>query len=167
MPLSPAAERFAWALGVIEGSAQERATTQQVFRAVFAEAERAGFDTTGPIWQAVNEMRSQAVARRNAYEAFQRAEPDATFTWQLAALDVNARDPETRALFPEYLTRFDMEYETPAGETVVQTKTMRNTWAPGMTVQDVLGEVNEAAEGLALEYGVELISVTNIRPVAI
>lgn len=167
MPLSPDAEPFAWAWGSIVGQVANRASTSQVFGAVYQAAENAGFDTGPGLWQAVNEMRSLAATMRNGAEAFQAAEPDSTFTWQLSPLDINARDPETRALFPEYLVRFDMEYMTEEGEILVGVKTMRGDWAPGMTVQDVLGEVNEAAEGLANEYGVELISVANLRPVAI
>lgn len=167
MPLSPESERFAWAWGSIVGQVAERASTAQVFAAVNQAAEDAGFDTGPGLWQAVNEMRSMAAVMRNGAEAFQAANPDATFTWQLAPLDINARDPETRALFPEYLVRFDMTYLDDQGEEVTSTKTMRGDWAPGMTVQDVLGEVNEAAEGLAMEYGVELISVDNLRPVSI
>lgn len=167
MPLSEESEPYAWMWGVVQRAVNERLTTQQLWNDLYSAWESDPNDIPRPSWGAVNELRSLAATIRNGAEAFQRADPDAAFTWQMAPLDINARDPETRALFPEYLTRFDMTYLTDTGEEVTSTKTMRGTWAPGMTVEDVIGETNEAAEGLALEYGIELISVDNIRPVAI
>lgn len=167
MPTSPEAHSYAYAWGVIQSAVEERANTATIFGAVQAEAESLGMDTPPGMWKAVNELRSLAVQMRNAGEAFNRASPDTLFTYQLAPPDINARAIEDRALFPEYLARFDLEATGPDGETVIRTLTMRDVWAPGITVGDVAEAVTEAAIGMSQRYGLEFGSVSNIRPVSI
>jgi hypothetical protein len=167
MPLSPEAQGYSWAWGAIQSAVAERASTAQVFAAVQAEAERAGYDTPPGMFAAVNELRGLSVAERRGAETFQRSAPEAAFDMSMAAPDINARGDADRSLFPEYLARFDMTYITATGEQVTSTYTMRDTWAPNMTVQDVQDAVMESAAGLSNDYGVELVDVGNIRPVTI
>jgi hypothetical protein len=167
MPISPEARSYAYAWGVIQAAVEGRANTASIFQAVRDEAESLGMDTPAGMWQAVNELRSIAVQMRNAGEAFNRASPDTTFSYQLAPLDVNARAPDDRALFPEYVARFDLQATGPNGEAITRTLTMRDSWAPGITVGDVTDAVTEAAIGMSQRYGLEFGSVGNIRPVSV
>lgn len=167
MPLSPEAERYAFAWGVIQQAVEERANTATIFANIQSFAEEYAYDTPRGMFQAVNELRSLAVQQRTGAERFQAVAPDTLFTAQHAPLEINARSAADRALFPEYLARFDMTAQDATGNITTITRTMRDVWSPGMTTGDVTQAVLESAAGLASRYGVDLISVGNVRPVSI
>lgn len=167
MALSPEGESVSWAWGAISGAVNSgNRSTEDIWAAVRTEAERLGVDLSGA-FAGVNELRSLAVQQRNAGVAFSRTDPAAEFTRALAPWDINARAPGDANLLPEYLVRFDMTHVNPAGEEETFTRTVRDSWRPDMTVGDVSDAVFEAAAGLANDYGVQLVGVSNLRPVSI
>jgi hypothetical protein len=160
--------------GVIESAATARASTAGLWAELRPRLGEAGLLTEGGAntlgrtgWQIVNEIRSRAVARRNGYQRFQRADPNQLFDNTMAAPEENLRPAAQRAIFPEYLARFDIQFVNNDGDLEVKTVSLRKDWVPGMTVQDVMDDVGAAAEGLALEYGQTLVGVSNVRPVTI
>lgn len=167
MALSEAAARYAYAWGALQNAVANRASTADIFATVRQVAEDLGMDTPPGMWAAVNELRSLAVAERNAGEAFQRTDPAERLTAALAPPDINARNIEDRNIFPEYLVRFDMTHTDTEGNAVTITRSFRDTWTPGLTVGEVTGLVTEAATGLANEYGIDLAGVDNLRVVSV
>jgi hypothetical protein len=167
MALSDIAGKYAYAWGTIQAQSSQRASTAEVFAAVKQIAEDLGMDTPPGMFRAVNEMRSLAVQMRNAGQAFNRASPEARLTASLAPPDINARALADRNIFPEYLARFEMTHRTAEGELVTITRSMRDTWQPGLTVGDVTSTVAEVALGLANDYGIDLQSTSIIGIVAV
>ena len=153
--------------GVIEAGVQVRAPTGELWAELRPRLAEAGLDVGRRGWQIVNELRSGATARRGGYERFQAATPEQLFDYTMAAPDLNVRDPQSRALMPQYLARFDLTYLDQNGEQVTKTVSRLDIWQQGMTVQDVLDAVAEAAEGLGLEYGQSVVGFSNVRPVMI
>lgn len=161
--------------GLIERSVMEgRGDNQTVWNRIKPSLEEAGLLTergnnvlgrTGV--DIVNQIRSRAVARRNGYRQFQRAAPEQIFLNTMAAPEENMRPAAERAILPEALARFDIAFINPAGDEESKTVSVRFPWSPGMTVGDVHDVVAEAAEGLALEYGQQLLGYANVRPVMI
>jgi hypothetical protein len=167
MPLTPQASAYAQYWGVIQASVSEHLPTQEVFRAVQQYAEDMGLDLPKGMFQGINQLRSLAVAQRNAADNWGNLSPGDTFTRAMAPWDINARDLTEANQFPEYLVRFDMTSVDEFGNLTTITRTMRDTWRPDMTVGDVIRSVQESAEGLALDYGITLSGIGNIRPVSI
>lgn len=167
MAVSETAGKYAYAWGTIQSQAAQRATTAEVFQAVQQLAEDLGMDTPPGMFAAINELRSLAVQMRNAGEAFGRASPESRLTAALAPPDINARSQADRNIFPEYVARFDMTHRTAEGELVTITRSMRDTWQPGLTIGQVTSTVNEVALGLANSYGIDLQSTSNIQVVTV
>lgn len=165
--LSKAASDYLYAWGTIQRAVSERAGTAAVFAAVHEVADELGMDKPPGLWRAVNELRSVAAQIRNGGEAFARASNESPFLPSMAAEDINARNLEDQALFPEYLVRFSMTHELPTGEVETIWRTTRQTWTPDLTVGEVRDKVSEAAEGLANEYGITLVSWGDLVPVTI
>jgi hypothetical protein len=160
--------------GIVESGAMVRANSQQMWTEIRGALIDAGFvdahgnATIGAVGRdlAVS-MWSQAVARRGGYERLAKAKPSDLFATAHAAPEANVRPPDIRAVFPEYLVRFDLTYLNPAGENETRTVTLRDTWRPGMTIGDVIANVGAAAEGLGLDYGQGLVGFDNLRPVTV
>lgn len=167
MPLGPEAQKYAWLWGPISAGAAVRASTKEIWDQVKAFAAQNDLTLETGIGRAVNELRSLAVAQRRGAETFNKAAADQLFTRAMAAPEINARSQVAQSLTPEYLVRFDLTYMDPSGQQVTRTVSMRDTWYPDMTVQDVHDAVAEAAEGLALDYGNGLVGFGNLRPVSI
>lgn len=158
----------------MEAATAVRASTGELWAELRPRLAEAGLLTEGGQntlgrrgWEIVNELRSSAVARRTGYERFQRAPQEQVFTADMAAPDLSIRSPGARFAQPEYLARFDMTYITPSGDSETRTVSVRQIWRDGMTVSDVWDDVQEAAEGLSLEYGQALAGISNIRPVMV
>lgn len=193
MPISTESAPFLGLWGVIQASAEERATTAELWaelRPAMAEQELASGTAA---WQAVNEMRSVAVAQRNGWERFTRAalgrdwrtarlDPsrwadlhpgaaDSVFTSDHAAPEINMRPVESREISPEYLVRYQAHFVDLEGAERSAWLTMRDTWPPGLTVAEVVDAVHAAAEAEISEpdgsLQGELIGVTQLRPVMI
>lgn len=167
MALSQGSQRHAWLYGVIQAGAAVRASTAEIWSEIRGFAADQGMQLGAGVLQAVNEMRSIATAQRRSAETFNKASADQLFTRAMAAPEINARSQVQQSLTPEYLVRFDLTYMDPAGQQVTRTVSMRDTWYPDMTVQDVHDAVAEAAEGLALDYGNGLVGFGNLRPVSV
>lgn len=167
MALSPGSQKFAWLYGVVQAGASVRASTAEIWAEIRGFAADQGQTLSRGVLQAVNEMRSIATAQRVSSERFARADPTELFSRAMAAPEINARSQVSQQLQPEYLVRFDLTYTDPAGQMVTRTVSMRDTWYPDMTVQDVHDAVAEAAEGLALDYGSGLAGYGNLRPVSV
>lgn len=153
--------------GIIEGGAQVRASTAELWTEIRGAASEAGVAIGQSGFELVNRMRGEAAARRVGYERFNRAPAGAEFTMAMAAPEANIRPEAARAIQPEYLVRFDLTYLDPLGNETTRTVSLRDVWRPGMTVGDVIDAVGEAAEGLSNEYGQGLVGFSNIRPVTI
>lgn len=175
MPLSESAEPFAWMFSTIQGSAFARASTAEMWEAIRGFAEDNNYVLGPGAWAAVNEMRSIAAGQRNGMEWFARATDEELLDPNRLGSSINARDPSVANLLPEYVATFNMSFTDPdTGVQIPITRTMRDTWAPGMTVGDVRQAVSEAAEGLlgtesipaALRDG-GYVGVSAINPVAI
>lgn len=165
--LSPEAEAFGWAAGVINAGAQARASTADIWAAVRGEAERLGITDLSGGFVAVNEYRSIYAGQRNAATAFGGASDAELFTRAYAPEDINARNLADQALFPEYMVRFDMQVIDQDGNPTIRTVTMKDTWLPDMTVGDVRQAVLESAAGLANDYGITLTGVSLLQPVSV
>lgn len=155
------------AAGKIESAATVRAGAGEFWAEIGAALREADLWVPGRMKAIIGPMWSEAIARRQGYEAFQRASPETVFGPRLAAPDINVRGAEVRAVQPEYLARFDLQFTDPAGEVVTKTVSMRDVWRPGMTVGDIYEAVREAAEGLSMDYGQGLVGFSNVRPVII
>jgi hypothetical protein len=153
--------------GIIEAGAAVRASTSQLWAEIQGAAREAGLPIGQAGFRIVTELRSAAAARRNGYEAFQKAGPDAIFAQSMRAPEANIRAQAIREVQPEYLVRFDLTYTTLGGETETRTVSLRDVLRPGMTVGDVYDAVAEGAEGLARDYGQGLVGTANVRPVTI
>jgi len=165
--VSDAAKGLLGAWGVIQRAVSDRASTAQIFADVRDFYASRGQAAPGGLWQGVNELRSIAVGHRNGAELFQRSSSETLFSAQMARPEINQREAGLQALFPEYLARFQMTFTGPDGEMQTATYSMRDSWRPGMTVGDVTDAVWESAAGMAARYGVELVDVDGIAPVAI
>lgn len=167
MPRSPESRFRGAVAGLIESGVAVRASTAELWANIRAELTDKGVESIPNAWQVVNELRSEAAARRTGYERFQRAPMEAEFTRAFAAADPNVRAEADFALLPRYLARFDLTFIGPDGEQTTKTVSARDYWFPGMTVGDVHDMVADAAEGLTNKYGGELVAWGNIRPVRI
>lgn len=76
--LSPGAQRLLAFLPDIQSAVGEHATTQQFWQAIQDAAASSGFDISGVNAIDAGQLRSFAVANRNAMEAFNRAATDAS-----------------------------------------------------------------------------------------
>lgn len=155
------------AAGKIESAAAVRAKPAEFWAEIRGALTEAGLWQPGAMQRVIGPMWSAAIARRTAYEQFNKAAPNTPFTSNLAAPDMNMRPADIRNLHPEFLVRFDLTFIDPTGEQVTKTVAVRDDWRPGMTVGDVYSAVADAAEGLGMDYGQGVVSYGNLRPVVI
>lgn len=153
--------------GIIEAGTAVRASTSELWAEIRGAASEAGLSIGQAGFSLVTQLRSEAAARRNGYEAFQASALEARFSQAMRAPEANIRAQAVRDVQPEYLVRFDLTYTTVGGEIETRTVSLRDVLRPGMTVGDVYDSVAEAAEGLARDYGQGLVGTANLRPVTI
>lgn len=151
----------------VEAGTMARAGNRTFWAEMRGRIAEMGLDWNRQAGDIVREARTAAVARRTAYERFERARPEAVFSPYLRAPDINPRNLAVQAVQPQYLVRFDLTYIGPDGSTSTRTVTMRDVLTPGMTKQDVLDAVQEAAEGMGNDYGQGVLGVANLQPVTI
>lgn len=167
MPLSEESRPFAGYWGIIQAGVSVKASTAELWAEIRGFASEHGLQLGPGAFAAVNEMRGIAASMRRGAETFQAAERERGFDPSMAPPDISTRSPGAQLAQPEYLARFDLTYLDPTGEEVTRTVSMRDVWRPGMTVGDVYDAVQEAGEGLSLDYGQGFIGVANVRPVRV
>ena len=167
MAHSPEVNANAHLWPIVQGATEARLTTAELWSELRDYSSQPGKEYGPGVWQAINEMRSLALAQRNSRDRFQRAALDQVFTPDLAAPEFNMRDPLVRDIFPQYLARFRLDFLDHNDDEAFQTVSVLNVWRPGMTVGDVYADVEVAANSLANEYGAALIGFSDVRPVTV
>ena len=154
-------------LPAVEAGTMARASNRTFWAEMRGRLAEQGIDWNRRAGDIVRQARTEAIARRTGYERFGRARPEAAFGPALRPADMNVRSMAVQAVQPQYLVRFDLTYIAPDGTTSTRTVTMRDVLTPGMTKQDVLDAVTEAAEGMGNDYGQGMVGVSNLMPVTV
>ena len=116
---------------------------------------------------AVQRMRSIAGGLKRGWDRFQRAADEDLFTQAMAAPDINVRGEPARLATPEFIARFEVQFEDDEGNVQYKTMGLRDIWQQGTTVGDIRALVAERAEGMLQENGTlrgNFLGVVNIRP---
>lgn len=176
---TPEGERAFGYLGVIEAAARVKASTDRVWAAVRAEAQRVGVPTLGISFGDVTAIRSWAVRMRNADAAFAAANPTDSITADMVTTAIwSPQDHAGIATTPNYLAKAQVTVEKPDGTIVTQWVTWNFADSPfgfdtngdpytvgsyTQTITDVFAaRVQTAPEETVTPTG-KLLSVANIN----
>lgn len=93
--------------GVIASAAGERASAADLWALISAYEEQEGISRPAGLFQAVNAMRSVAVASRNAGEALAAAPDSTVIDASMIAEAINSRPLAEQALAPSFTIRYE------------------------------------------------------------
>lgn len=146
--------------GVIQAAVAARATTQVLFASVRLAADLAGEQLVPGSFQRMNQLRSLAVAQRNADASLARLTSDQAITFQQISTDINSRDALQRSLSPRYRVGFDVEGTRISSGASVRIR-LTDTFGANLpaTLGDLEAEVSAHAEGLAMDSDLALETV--------
>lgn len=156
----PFAKPMAW-WGTIQAGVSERLSTAELWERIQARSQELGLATPPTMFQAVNEIRSQAAQLRNASERLSGADPSEAITSALLApLPYGnlggAAGPRT----------FDVRVNYTAVRTGVEEQdyiTLRYTGGLPATVGELRDEAELVAQSLVEGYGASLTAVGAIQ----
>lgn len=152
MALSDLARQFAAYWGVIRSNAFARATTTVLWQAIANFEDTFNLVRAQGLFKAVTEMRSLAVAQRNAAEAFASAENADAIDASMIAEDVNSRPVTEQSLSPKYLIKFEANVITQEGPDT-RWMTVTTNDLGGMVKSDLLDQLDQSGIDMSTGCG--------------
>lgn len=167
MALSDLARQFSAYWGVIRSNAFQRASTTVLWQAIANWEDTYNVIRARGLFQAVTEMRSLAVAQRNAAEAFDKAAPTDALDSSMIAQDINSRPVTEQSLSPKYLVKFEANVVTPEGPDTRWMTVTTNDLA-GMIKNDLLDQIDQSGIDMSTGCGALYTGATgNMQIVAV
>ena len=166
MPVSEGAQSILFAWGAIEQATANRASTAEVYQAIRDAATAQGMPAPSIPLRAVNELRSYAVAIRNASEALERADTSTALLSDYIAQAPWSRDLAAQNAAPELQVRFEQSFIDQAGGAFTQWRTLLISGAIPETIQSLYDHTEATAEALADEYGVTNAGIGAVQLIA-
>lgn len=139
--------------GAARGAVAVRASTAEFVAALRAGASQLGLDELGLNLQAINALRSAAVAQRTAQENFQAAPEVNAIDASMIGQVPYGRGLAEQAALPIYEVGIQLHTTDDTGEVTSRYTSVRFTGQLEMTKADLLAQVQQDAEALADNYG--------------
>lgn len=141
--------------GAARGAAAQRVSTADFYAALNNAAASFGAESHGLTFQQVNQLRSAAVGVRNAAERFQRAPEVNAIDARMIGVVPWARGLDARNALPIYQVGINLHTVDLDGNQDTRFVYVRFTGQLDITKSDLLTFVQQDAEQMALDYGVQ------------
>lgn len=141
--------------GTARGAVAQRVSTADFYQALNDAATTFGLESHGLTFQEVNQLRSAAAGVRNAAERFDRAPDTNAIDARMIGVVPYARSLDARNDQPIYQVGVNLHTTDLDGNTDTRFVYVRFTGQMNLTKGDLLQLVQQDAEQMALDYGVQ------------